>query len=100
MPNGDWGSVVRHLRNVLTNVVIERELAVALEEHDRRGGELLRDRGDVKDRSRANRRVGLEVGHSVAALEGDAAVATDANRAPRPIGAAEALENTIHAASK
>ena len=70
-------------------------LLVAREQHDRHGGELLRDRRDVEDRRGRDRRSRLEVRHAVAALVDDATVAADAERAPGRVRSAPGVEHAV-----
>ncbi len=76
-------SVVGQFGDVLTNLIVERQLAVAREQHHRRGGELLGDGSGFEDRLRRNRHVVLEVGHPVAPGEHRSAVGRDADGATR-----------------
>ena len=79
------GRVGRKLRHEAADVVVERERAVAGEERDRRGGELLRDRAEVEDRRRRDRDPVLEVGHPEAVGVDEPALAHHADRAARSV---------------
>jgi hypothetical protein len=78
-------AVVRNLRQPLADVVVERELALARQELDREGRELLGGRADVEDGLGGVRDAELEVRHAVAARVDDPAVAVDAERAARRV---------------
>src|SRR5262249_24633498 len=82
MADRDRRAVVGDLRQIRSDVVIHRQLAVAREEHDGGRGELLRHGRDVEDRRRADGRSGLEIRYAVTALVDRAAVLADAEAQP------------------
>ena len=77
------GGVDRQLRHVFAHRVVERQLAVADEQKDRRGGELLGDRARFEDRVGLVRHVVFEVRHAVGALHHRSIVHRDAHRTAR-----------------
>ena len=83
MTDGDRRPEIRKLRHVAADVIVERELALVLEEQDRHRCELLGDRPDVEDRGGGDQRPVLQTGQSVTApVEGDA-ILRDQDRATR-----------------
>ena len=81
MSYGDAVTVVRDLGNVLPDVVVQPQASILREERNRVRGELLRDRGDVKDRSRGDGDRVLEVRHAVSVQVHRLAILRDAERA-------------------
>src|SRR3954465_4309293 len=94
----DRRAVIPNLREILTYVIIDRKLAVSYQQHDCGRGELLRDRRDVKDRRRCDRRPGLEIRHSVSVLIDDSSIAADADGAAGRIRTAPGLEDMVDGA--
>jgi hypothetical protein len=74
-------SVVRQLGDVLSNVVVERELSLPLEEKHGHGCELLGDRCDIERAIGLQREVVLKVSEAVGACEQDLAGAKHADGA-------------------
>ena len=72
--DGDRRAVIRHLGDVLPNVIVEREPALEGEERDARGGELLRVGADVVHHRGGVRNVVVQVRHPVPVLIDEAAV--------------------------
>ena len=95
MPDRDRVAVIPDFREIFPNVVIERQLAVANEEHGGHRRELLRHTGDVENRARADGDAVLEVRHAVALLVDDAAAARDAERTAGRIGPIPLGEDTV-----
>src|SRR5262249_43910586 len=82
MAKSDGMAVVRQLRNVLSNVVLDGKLSLAFKEEDRHRRELLRNRRHVEDTVALERHVVLEIGEPVPAREHHLACAIHAHRAP------------------
>src|SRR5690606_6965043 len=88
-------------------VVIERKPALQRQQMDRGGCELLRDGCGVEDRGRLDRHVMVQIGHAIAALEDDLALAHDGHRGARRSGLRPGIEQAVdmaadvpHAASR
>ena len=58
-----------HLGNPFLDGIVERQPAVLLEQHEAHRRELLRDGGEVEARVEADRRVVLEIGHTVCLVQ-------------------------------
>ena len=74
MVDGDRRTVVRHLRDVFPDVVVERDLAVERQERDARRRELLGVGADVIHQPWRVRDVIVQIRHPVAALVNESAV--------------------------
>ena len=96
VPERDGWTVVGHFGNVFAHVIVERELAVQDEQHDRRGSELLRDGASLEDRVGSVRNAVFEVGHPVRSFEDCEAVFRDADSAPRRVSRVPSGEDFIH----
>jgi hypothetical protein len=81
--DGDALAVVGHLGDVFPDIVVERDLPILRQEGNGHRRELLRIRPDVEDRSRSDRNVVLQVGHTVSARIGDLAIANHGQGAAR-----------------
>src|SRR4051812_47253364 len=77
MANGDGSPRLRCFRKELRNAVVEPELAFFYEQHDRRGGELLRERANLVDRRFRCRNFEFRVGETVALRLDQLAVTDD-----------------------
>ena len=95
VPQGDDGTVVRNLGNVLPNVVIERERAFEREQDNGRGGELLRDRSGLEDRGRRVGNVVLQVGHPVSSRQHGEPVHRYSDGATRGLDRVPMLEDAV-----
>jgi hypothetical protein len=83
-------AVVGELGNVLPDLIVERELAIAGEEQHRGRGELFRHRACFEDGVAAVRDAALEIGQAEALLDRRLAIELDADgtagRGARPLG--------------
>ncbi len=83
VPDGERLAVVGQLGHVLPSRVVERQLAFAGEQQHRGRRELLRRRAGLEDRVGRIRRVVLEVGQAVGALQHHLAVLCDTHGTSR-----------------
>ncbi len=63
----DRHAIVRHLRQIAPDIIVEREFAVLNQQQHGGGGELLGERAGLKDRVRCDRHRVLEIGQAIAA---------------------------------
>src|SRR5215510_672770 len=75
--------VVRQLRDIFADVVIEPQLTFFFEKKNARGRELFRNRTDVKDSLRRNRHISFDVCEAVSLGVDDLAIAVHTERAAR-----------------
>ena len=75
MTDGNHRSEIGNLRQMLTDVVIEGELALLREQHDSEGGELLRHRPDIEHGLARHGYAVFDVGDPVCLCEYDLATA-------------------------
>ena len=87
--------IVRQFRDVLADLIVERQLALAREQQHGRRGELLGDRAGLEDRLGHDLHVVLEVGHAVALRQCRPAAGRDADRAARR-GGRPTREDGVH----
>ena len=96
LAQGNRVFVIRQLRQVFVNLVLQRQLALLFEEHERHGRELFGHRCDVIDGLRRDGNIVLQIGQAVALLVHQLAVLDDGDRGARCAGLAPALEKIIH----
>ena len=87
--------VGRQLGDVLADAVVEREPAVAGEQQQGKGGELLRGRGDIEDGVGVDGGAALDIGEAIAGGMDERAVADDTDGAARLHALCEALEEGV-----
>src|ERR1700751_4663205 len=90
--------VMGKLRDIFTNVVIEREEPLLGGESHAGRGELLRDAAHVKNGCRRESNAKLEAGGSVAFLANEVSVSDDSERAAGRVGPIVGGENLIYSA--
>jgi hypothetical protein len=75
VPNIDAAGAIRKFRNDGLNAFIEGEFSVIDQKQGRERRELLRNRGQIRNRSGRERNAMLEVGHAVADRQDGLAIA-------------------------
>src|SRR5580700_12235598 len=96
LAEGDRLSVRRKLRNVLSDVIIEREVALLGSEDHAGGGKLFRDAAHVEDGLRSERHAEFKAGGAIRFFVDELAVAHDAERTTWRIGLVVGRKNLIH----
>ena len=94
--DGNRLAEVVHLGQMLADVIVERQLAVLLQQQNGKRRELLRDRRDVKNGVGLDRAALLEIGHAVGLLVNQFPVAHDADRTARRRRLVPAGEQLVH----
>src|SRR5258708_2995103 len=95
----DLVAVVRQLRQVLADVVLDRQFAFLFKEDQRHRGELLGNRRHMKYGVGRNEHVVLEIGGPVAFLVGELSVFYDSDRRAGRVEIVPGLENAVDAGS-
>src|ERR1044071_963784 len=95
MPDGDGPGVAGNLREVLLNLIVQRQLAVLGQEHHRKRGELLGHRADIEDGGGSNGELELDARETIALGVREPAVPHHPERTARGTRGGEAAEDRV-----